>query len=437
MTSVKRFLPRTLFGRSLLIIVTPLIVLQIVSTWIFYDRHWDTITKRLTTAVAGEIGVLVQLFQWYPDPDDRGQILQTVLSRTEIRAILVPGEILPNTPSPRGGRILDSWLVRSLEERVRRPFRIDTVSSRDRIFIDVQIAEGVLKVEVPRERLFSSTTYVFVLWMVGSSLILFAVASIFMRNQVQPIRRLAEAADAFGKGRETNDFKIVGATEVRLAATAFKRMRDRIVRQIQQRTEMLAGVSHDLRTPLTRMKLALAMLGDRPEVREIEHDVVEMERMLEGYLSFARGEGAEKPAPADLRELIEDVASGSRRQGGRIAVDVPDPIEVSLQRDAFRRCLNNLVSNGMRHAAHVWIGARRTGEMVEIAVDDDGPGIPAEQRKMVFRPFYRIDGSRNPGTGGVGLGLAIARDIVQVHGGEILLRDSPHGGLRVLLRIPL
>ncbi|MEX2009649.1 MAG: ATP-binding protein, partial [Dongiaceae bacterium] len=253
----------------------------------------------------------------------------------------------------------------------------------------------------------------------------------------RPIRRLAAAADDFGKGRAVPDFKLEGATEVRQAAAAFNLMRNRIRRQIAQRTDMLAGVSHDLRTPLTRMKLQLAMLGDGPEVADLHADVAEMEKMLGGYLAFARGEGAEQPVPTDLGLLLRDLVAGALRDGATIELEAEPGLVVPLRPDAFRRCLTNLIGNARRHARTVAIRATRRGAAIEVTVDDDGPGIPPDQREEVFRPFYRLDLSRNPETGGVGLGLTIARDVIRGHGGELVLTDSPLGGLRARLRLPV
>jgi two-component system osmolarity sensor histidine kinase EnvZ len=273
--------------------------------------------------------------------------------------------------------------------------------------------------------------------MVGSSLVLFAVATLFMRNQVRPIRRLAVAAKNFGKGRDVPGYHPSGASEVRQAADAFIEMRERIKRQIAQRTEMLAGVSHDLRTPLTRMKLQLEMLGWRPGVEELKADVSEMERMVEGYLAFVRGEGAAPPEPHDISALLEQVVSGARKEGARIDLHAEDDLVVPVRFDSFKRCLGNLVSNAAHYGQHVQVRAGRREDAVEILVDDDGPGIPSDQREAVFRPFFRLDPSRNPETGGVGLGLTIARDVARGHGGELQLDDSPLGGLRARLRVPI
>ena len=432
--AIKSVLPKTLFGRALMIIVMPLVLLQLVSAWIFYDRHWDTVTWRLATGVAGDIANTIEQLRRHPDEKDT--ILLTVKQNMELDAVLYPGEILANEQQEISG-LLDTLLARAMDERVKRPFVIDSSSFRKQIVVNVQLKDAVLTVVVPGNRLFSSSTYIFILWMVGTSLVLFAIASIFMRNQVRPIRRLARAVESFGKGREPEkDFKPEGALEVRQAAHAFNLMSERIRRQIRQRTDMLSGVSHDLRTPLTRMKLQLAMLGDWPEAAELGANVVEMEKMIQDYLTFARGEGGEKSVECDLSELVSDLSS--KWQAGGIALDchVEGKIVTWLKPNAFRRCVDNLIANASRYGTQVWVQAGRRGASIEVLVDDNGPGIPEEEREDAFRPFYRLDRSRNPMTGGTGLGLSISRDVARTHGGDIILEDSPHGGLRARVRLP-
>jgi two-component system osmolarity sensor histidine kinase EnvZ len=267
--------------------------------------------------------------------------------------------------------------------------------------------------------------------------VLLAIASVFMRNQVKALRRLSIAADNFGKGRDVPNFRPEGATEVRLAGSAFLKMRERLQRQITQRTEMLAGVSHDLRTPLTRMRLELEFLvGAGPEVEELRADVIAMERMVQGYLDFARGEGPEQPGDTDLISLIEEAAAAARRDGADISLALPEDYVLPLRPDAMRRCIANLLSNARRYGSHIWVTALPVTDGVDIMIDDDGPGIPAAERENVFRPFFRLDPSRNPSTGGVGLGLTIARDVARGHGGDLTLEESPHHGLRVRLHLP-
>lgn len=434
---VKRLLPHGLLGRSLLIIVTPLIVVQLVSTYIFYATHWDTVAKRLANALAGDIGAVIETLRAFPDPDSQAHTLRIAASRMELDIRYEPEGILPNVPGEPPVGIMDAALYQSLRERVQRPFQVDSESFDREILVRVQLQNGLLEVFVPRKRLFSSTTYIFVLWMVGTSMLLLGIATVFMRNQVRSVRKLAAAADSFGKGHDVPNYKPEGASEVRQAAMAFLIMRDRLKRQIQQRTEMLAGVSHDLRTPLTRMKLQLAMMGELEGRAELEEDVAEMERMVEGYLAFARGEGSETPVPTDLAQLVEEVVGRYRRQGSEIDLHVENAVSLTLRPHALSRALSNLIGNALRYGGHVWVRVGCRPDGVDVVVDDDGPGIPVNQREQVFKAFHRLEGSRNVATGGVGLGLTIARDIVRSHGGDVLLEDSPLGGLRARLRLPL
>lgn len=433
---IKRFLPRSLFGRSLMIIVTPMILVQVISTYVFYDRHWDLITRRLSGAVAGELAFVVELLAEEPSIEGDEPIFD--MSRRHFWAKLAyrPGDILPNEIIVPSG-LLEEKLTRELNQRVKFPHRLDARSIPRHVKISVQLPNGVLDFVTTRDRLFSSTTYVFLMWMAGSSLILFAVAVVFMRNQIRPIRRLAAAADSFGKGDDAPGFKPEGAAEVRLAASAFIRMRDRIQRQISQRTEMLAGVSHDLRTPLTRMRLQLAMMTDGEDAEALRQDIAEMEQMLEGYLAFARGEGTEQAQPIDLARLLREVTNDARRGGRRIVLRAAAPMIVAVRPNAFKRALTNLVQNACRYGKAVEVSAHQMAGHVEITIDDDGPGIPPEKRADVFRPFFRLEASRNPMTGGVGLGLTIARDIVLGHGGELVLGDAPQGGLRATILLPV
>lgn len=434
--TLKRILPRGLLARSLLIIVVPLVLLQVVSGVIFYDRHWSNVSRHRATALSGDISMVLELIDENPVSSNRPQLFELARRTLDLVLDYEEGTILPNTQFEPAGN-LEVTLSRSLREAVQRPFMIDTSSQSDRVLIDIQLPSGVLKVSANEERLISSTTKIFIFWMIGTSLILFAVATLFMRNQVSPIRRLATAAENFGKGRDTPNFKPSGATEVRQAASAFMAMRNRLERQIQQRTDMLSGVSHDLRTPLTRMKLQLAMLNRNTEIDELNSDVAAMEGMIEGYLNFARGEGTQERQLIDAGKLLEEVAHDARRNGANITAHVAEPIELPLAQAAIRRCLTNLADNAARHAETVEMHLRRNGSVLEITVDDDGPGIPEDKRDDVFRPFFRLDGSRNQETGGTGLGLSIAQDIVHGHGGEISLGESPAGGLQVLIRIPI
>ena len=433
----KRLLPRTLFGRSLLIIVTPLILVQVIATWIFYDRVWDTVSRRLSTAVAGEIAQIVHAESFAAGGGARIKLFDRARVATELEFIYWAGEKLPSGMVTVGTGSIEEQLAVALVERVGRPFQIDADFDPRDVLVSIALDDGVLQVAVPKKRLFTPTTYIFVLWMVGSSLVLFAVAMLFMRNQVKSLRRLAAAAESFGKGRDVPNFRLSGATEVRQTGAAFLLMRERIRRQVAQRTEMLAGVSHDLRTPLTRMKLALEFLEESPTLAELKSDVTQMERMVQGYLDFARGEGGETPREVDLPMLLEEAVANARRDGAPVTLAAPEAFAISLRPDAVKRAIANLIANARRYGRHVWVIAVPVKDGVDILVDDDGPGIPPAQREAVFRPFFRLDPARNPQGGSVGLGLTIARDVALSHGGDISLEESPQGGLRVRVHLPV
>ncbi len=442
---LRQVMPKSLFGRSLLIVLLPLLILQAVLAYVFYERHWDTVTRWLAVGLAGEISLLTELLEEADTEAEHQRALDWGQDHFGVTATLIDNAALADfeKETPNATSRLSETLTKTFRRQLKEPFTLDTTLSNQRprqITIYVQLNDGVLKVVAPRKRVDSTTTRIFIGWMVGLSLLLLMLAIYFLTRQLRPIRSLAWAADNFGKGRDVGDFKLAGATEIRQAGAAFNTMRKRILRQLTQRTEMLAAVSHDLRTPLTRMKLELEMLkGAQPHPDDIEalkNDVEDMTRVVDGYLAFARGEGQESITPTNLGNILADVSNRAGRDGVEIELELERPITMPLRPVAIRRCIANLVDNAVRYAD--WVGIRATveGDQVWIAVDDNGPGVPANQREAVFKPFFRLDPSRNPNTGGVGLGLAIARDIVLSHGGDIQLHDSPAGGLRVLIRLP-
>lgn len=439
--ALERIMPRTLMARVSLTIVVPLILVQLISTYVFYDNHWDAMSRRMTQDLAGDIASVSAFIGQFKDPAQRAWLAESARQTMELEVTFEEGAVLARADAVDEPADLANLRV-SLREMLQQPFSIDRFEYRtDRLVaIRVQHADGVITLLAPRRRIFSNSTYVFVIWMVGSSILLFGVATVYLRSQVAIVRRLGRAADAFGKGREVPDFPSDGPFEVRQAARAFNLMRNRIQRQIAQRTEMLAGVSHDLRTPLTRLKLQLAMMdkGSDEDVANLREDVAEMERMLEAYLAFARGDGAEDAAPAEVAALIEDVVGRFRREGAPITLEMSGlPHRMALKAVAFERSLGNLISNAIRYGTRVEVHARRQNGIIQIDVDDDGPGIPADKREEVFRAFHRLEPSRNPETGGIGLGLTVTRDIVRGMGGEVMLEDSPLGGLRASLTVPL
>ncbi len=433
---LRRVLPRSLLGRSLLMILVPLVLLEAVALQIFYGSHLSLISRRLTGAVAGDVAFVAHLFDRFPDAGDREAILYFSARNLELHMRFHPGAELAREPLPSVPGPTDEDLSGAMRQLVGRPFTIQWAPNPRPILLKVQLPDGVLSIDVPHKRLYAGTIYVFLVWLVGTSILVFAIAALFMRNQVRAIRRLAAAAEAFGMGRDEGPIKPEGAAEVRRAGSAFNRMQERIRRYLAQRTDMLAGVSHDLRTPLTRLRLALAILPVRAElaadVAAMTTDVEEMERLIEGYLAFARGEGSEQVRPVDLSLMLAEVADGARRAGAEVTLEAPNNLTLPLRPDAVRRAITNLVDNARRHARRIALAAAtQSGRSVLVTVDDDGPGIPPERRESVFRPF------ESGAADGTGLGLAIARDIVRAHGGEIVLEQSPLGGLRARIRLPV
>jgi two-component system osmolarity sensor histidine kinase EnvZ len=438
---VKRALPRGLFGRSLIIIVAPVVILQAIVSYVFFERDVDASTRRLSRDIAAEVSFLIALEDNYP-LQERARLRALAARMLRYDISFLPGQSLP-APQLNSHRrsTIDQALDDVIAQQIGEVRHFRTARLGDDFDIRVEVHDGVLRMIVPRERATVSAPDIFILWMVGSALILLAVAILFLRNQVRPIERLARAADAFGKGRSVPDFKPYGATEVRRAARAFLTMRERLDRHLQQRTEMLAGVSHDLKTPLTRIRLQLAMMPQSADIDAMRQDVAEMEHMLNEYLEFARGEGGEKPEPSDIAAIARGSAERAlrARMAGpeRLRVESSAPITVSIRRRALGRCITNLVDNALKFGAHVAVSCSRDDRFAYIYIDDDGPGLPEHLHEDAFRPFHRLDEGRNLQSGGVGLGLAIARDIARAHGGDITLGASPMGGLRASVRIPI
>lgn len=436
MTVFKRFLPRSLFGRVLMILVAPTVLIQLVLAYVFLDRHWDNVTRHISYTVAGEIGFLVQRLK-KASPEDMSDVVSDFALTTGVEVYFDDGS---SFESDAGSQLYPEFQQR-LQTVMKHPFTVLKLEPQNLIQVRVQMPDRVLRLEMSVKRLESRTTVIFLLWMLAVSVLFLLIAVIFLRNQIRPIRRLAEAADNFGRGVDTPGFRPHGASEVKKAARAFIIMRERIKRQIRTRTEMLAGISHDLRTPLTRMKLELAMLPDdgkwAENVRELNDDVQQMEHMIEEYLRFAKGEGREEAVRISMREMLEDIAADYQRLDAKLSLLSGDDVLADVRATAFRRMMHNIIDNALRYGKRCQIALKAGDKFFEVMVDDDGPGIPVYQREEVFKPFSRLDPSRNTRTGGVGLGLSIARDIAQAHGGRILLEDSPFGGLRVIIFLPL
>lgn len=433
----KKWMPEGLYARALLIMIVPMVVLQSVVAFVFMERHWNTVTRRLSAAVVQDVAALIDVYKDYPQDKDRTAIRRIAQQRLGLVVdFLPPGDMPPPGPKPFF-TLLDQSLSVQISRQIGKPFWIDTVGRSNLVEIRIQLDDTVMRVFAQRSAAYASNSEIFIFWMLGTSSILLFVAVLFLRNQIKPILRLADAAESFGKGRDAPNFRPRGAREVRRAAHAFIEMKMRIERSIEQRTAMLAGVSHDLRTILTRFKLELALIGDSPEVDGMRKDVDEMHGMLEAYLAFARGDSGEHAQPTDMASALEELRSDAERNGHAATAIFNGLPVATVKPAAFKRCLGNLVSNAARYADSIAINGHRDHRWLTVMVDDDGPGIPRDMREEVFKPFLRLDSARNQDEGGSGLGLAIARDIARSHGGDITLGDSPMGGLRATVRVPV
>lgn len=429
-------LPKTLFGRMLLIILTPMILVQIVTVLIFYERHWDTVTRYMAGNLSSDIHVIVDRFA--ADQSQDGFDHTSAFARKYFLFNLVWHEkgILPrieNSPYTYASEMLQQ----SLDNKLSNPYALDLHRHDDLVSIHVQFPEGVLEIKSSRKRIFSSTSWLVILWTVSTSILLFAIALLFLRGQVRPIRRLAKAARQVGLGRPAPDYRLEGAREVRLAGRAFQAMHQRIQRQLVERTEMLAQVSHDLRTPLTRMKLQLQYIPDSADKAGLEKDISEMESMITGYIDFANSAMAEQMETRNVIEIVKDSISGLNLPDDVLKLATPDAVipAIELRPRLVRRAIDNLIGNAIRYSQHTEIRVESDEEQIQILIDDDGPGIPKEHRISVLRPFVQLNSSHE--TSGAGLGLSIANDAALSHGGLLLLGDSPMGGLRARLQLPI
>ncbi len=437
---LRDYLPKTLFGRMLSIILVPMILVQVITVFIFYERHWDTVTRHMASQLAAEIGLLADRLGSNPDKATIDLIQSTGWKYFSFPVQHNPDGVFPGRNDGQPESYAETMLRVELDRRLTQDWHIDLSSDPNLIFVDLKLDNGMVRIYASRKRIFSSTSWTFFGWTLGSSILLFAVALLFMRGQVQPILRLANAARALGLGRQAQDYRLEGAREVRLAGRAFQAMRHRIMRQLNERTEMLAGVSHDLRTPLTRIRLQLALMGETEDAEAIRADLVEMEEMIDAYLSFAAGEGEEPPEDTDLPKMLERIVATTRNAHGfKITFKPPSPaIPIfPLRRKAIRRAIENVISNAIAFSSQAEISVNYRNDEVTIIIDDDGAGIPAERRADALRPFVRLETSRNRQTGGTGLGLSITNDIILGHGGELTLDDSPFGGLRVIMKLPV
>ncbi len=427
-------LPTGLYARSLIIVIAPVVVLQALVAFVFMERHLVVVFTRLSGAMVADIAAIVDVIDTYPQDADFSEVTRIARQRLDLGIAMLPADQLPATGQSQFLSPLDRVIRSEISRQIGRPFWFK--SEGPLIEIRIKLDHHVLQVFAQRSQTHVSNSVIFASWMAASSIVLLAVAIIFLRNQIRPILALTDAVDNFGKGRPVPDFSPRGAREIRQATTAFHEMRRRVERQIEQRTAMLSGVSHDLRTMLTRFRLELALIEETADVAALKNDVDDMNRMLEGYLAFARGDLGEETVASDAAALIDEVGETARLAGRNVSVAFSGEPIVSVRPQAFKRCIDNLVGNAARHGGRVAIAGIHADGHLTVTVDDDGPGIPEAERQAVFKPFYRRDDARNLDESGTGLGLSIARDIARNHGGDITLSDSPFGGLRATVTVP-
>lgn len=435
---LERHLPTGLYTRSLIIVIAPIVLLQTIMAGIILERHWDNVTKVLGRSLAREIGLVTDLYDRSDKSEAAIKEIESVANqRLQLGLEITRGGALPEPIDRTLYSLVDDKMTKYLERETGRPFWINSTAQDGQVEIRVEAEKGLIfRIRTDEDRAYAASTGMLLTGMLLSSLVLLLIAVIFLRKQITPIVELAKAAKGFGMGRGVADFRPRGAAEVREAGLAFVDMQQRITRHVEQRTAMLAGVSHDLRTILTRFKLELAFLGDGPKIKPLKEDVEEMQRMLEAYIAFVRGDGGERSEDVNLAQMFSSVASAVARGKSHVALDVQD-VDVSIKPNAFRRLISNLLGNAVRHANNVKVKGGVENRLLTILVDDDGPGIPAENREDAFRPFVRLDNARNLDETGTGLGLAIALDIAHAHGGDIKLDESPAGGLRAVVQIPV
>ncbi len=429
---IRKIIPSTLIGRSIIIIFVPIIIIVLLTSFVFYQTSWSIISKRLTESVAADINVLVKLIN--NDLTDNAVNIANQDFKMEIK-IIEDKQLLASKFSLNSG-ILSKRLNQSLSN-LKKKFDYDLSNLEKGVLIYIQIDEDILEINVNKDRLYSESAFVFLLWMIFASIILFFMSYFLMSRQLRPLKRLAIIAETFGRGLDAPNIKTAGAYEIRQTANAFNQMRTRIKRFLKQRTEMLAGVSHDLRTPLTRMKLQISLLKDEKAKSELEVDVNEMTSMLDSYVSFVKTESPEPIETIIINELIGDIVKTVEKNGAELTIKEKNTIQTSGRQIQLKRAFNNIIDNSKRYAKQIEIILYTNEKDCVIEFNDDGEGIPKNKHEDVFKPFFTLDPSRNKLKGESGLGLTITRDIIRSHGGDVKLSESNLGGLQLKVLLPL
>ena len=431
---IKKILPKRLFYRSLIIVATPMILLQIIITIVFFDSLWIKANKGMTRSLVSEIHTLYDVYVG-PDIEQKQTIIDLYNKNFDFVISLKKNESFPKTLEERWYSPMDRSLRRELKSTFGTRYWFDTTTYKEVVELRIKYQNGFLQIFFPKHKIAPSSVRIFALWITLPGLLLIMIAIVFLKNQTRPIVNLAKAAEKFGKGEFIKEFRPSGAREIRQAAYEFDKMRKRITIQLNQRSEMLSGISHDLRTPLTRLKLQLALLKQQDLAKKMSDDIEEMERMLNEYLEFAKYQKNEETETVSLNNIIKDITK--KYENKKINFSIEENLEINVRPNSIKRCLVNLMDNGLSYGKKVEIFAKKTSNNIIIFVDDDGPGIPEKEYQNVIKPFYRIDKSRGQNKSGVGLGLSIANDIIRSHGGNISLNKSPLQGLRVKISLPL
>ena len=427
----KDILPKGLYSRSLLIIIVPVVVLQGILTFVFLDRHWQLVTRKLSSAVASEIATFVDVAPSL----GLNKVVELSKKFYDAEVNYIPNQkLINNIPKPIN--LVENTLSKELSKIMTDNFWVDAHTYEKRVIVQIEEKEGIYEFTIPRRNVYATNSHIFLVWMVISSLLLVSVAVIFMRQQIKPIEKLSKAAQQFGLGKKMENFKPSGATEVRRAAEAYLKMQERIERFIEQRTLMLAGVSHDLRTPLTRLKLQLEMLSDDKTNIELLSDVNEMQKMLENYLDFAEDVTREKAIKTDLKQMIKEIINSESIENKVIEFNVKNdkPIFFECRAIAMKRCITNLLNNACSYGDDIRVALEKKKDVIDISIEDNGPGIDKTDYDKAIKPFIRLDSSRNQNIPGSGLGLSISQDITSNHGGKLIMSRSNLGGLKVQLK---
>ena len=430
--NIKNLLPKRLFYRGLLIVAVPIVVLQITITLVFFDSLWIKTNKGMTKSLVGEIVTIIDIYN--NESDYNKKIVTDLYNKNFSFSVrFLENEKLPDIKVERWFSPMDRTLRRELKTRFNQ-YWFNTISYEEVVDLRIKFRDGVLQIFFPKERIQASSIRIFALWITVPAILMITIAIIFLKNQTRPITKLAEASERFGRGEEIEEFRPSGALEIRKAGLEFDKMRKRILRHLNQRSEMLSGISHDLRTPLTRIKLQLAMIKDKELSKKLSSDVDEMEKMLNEYLQFARSGVMEKTETFNLSQLTEDIIS--KYENTNIIKDFNQKIYFNGRKNLIQRCINNIIENSTKYAKQILIKIEKEKSIVILSVDDDGPGIPESEHQNVIKPFYKIDKSRSESKSSVGLGLAISSDIIKSHGGDINFEKSHLGGLKVKITLP-